>query len=103
MSAPETPIVVPASATGPQVATGARDLVLLVAALPALVAVLGTGDVKAIVDWLASEPGLAFVGLAIAIVTSCWRQWKARRAVRELQVLERNVPARVAVLKGTQA
>ena len=76
---PDKPIEVPASPAGMQAATGTRDILLLVAALPALVAVLGKGNVKDIVDWFATEPGLAFVGLVIALGTPLWRQWLARR------------------------
>lgn len=75
----ETPIEVRASPVKDQAATGARDIVLLVAALPALVAVLGTRDVKQIIDWLASEPGLTAIVALGAIVTPIWRQWLARR------------------------
>lgn len=76
---PDKPIVVPATPTSTQIGTGSRDLMLLIAALPALVAVLGTRDVKQIVDWFASEPGIAFIGLAIVIGTPIYRQWLARR------------------------
>jgi hypothetical protein len=76
---PDKPIEVSTSPAGTQAATGSRDFLLLVAALPALVAVLGTHNVKDIVDWFAGEQGLAFLGLVIAIGTPLWRQWLARR------------------------
>jgi hypothetical protein len=76
---PDKPIEVSATATGAQAATGSRDILLLIAALPALVAVLGKGSVKDIVDWFAAEQGLAFIGLVIAVGTPLWRQWLARR------------------------
>lgn len=76
---PDKPIEVPATPTSTQVATGSRDILLLIAALPALVAVLGTHNVKNIADWFAGEQGLAFVALIIALGTPLWRQWLARR------------------------
>jgi len=75
----DKPIVVSPSPAATQAGTGTRDFLLLVAALPALMAVLGTRDVKQIVDWLAGQQGLTFLGLAIAIGTPIWRQWLARR------------------------
>jgi hypothetical protein len=96
---PSKPIEVPASPAPAQTATGARDMLLLIAALPALVAVLGTRDVKQIIDWLASEPGLAFVGLLIAIGTPIWRQWLARRTHAEQVKMATVAPDRVAVVK----
>lgn len=98
----DKPIEVAASATGTQVATGSRDLLLIVAALPALVTILGTRDVKTIVDWFASEPGIAFLGLVIALATPVYRQWKARREHEKLKTLEPYAPQSVATLKGTR-
>lgn len=95
------PIEVPASPVGTQAATGSRDFLLLVAALPALVAVLGKGNVKDIVDWFASEPGLAFLALVIAIVTPLWRQWLARRKHAQDLKMAKNVDDDIAIVKGT--
>lgn len=96
---PDKPIEVAASAAPAQTATGARDILLLVAALPALVAILGKRDVKQLIDWLASEPGLAFVGLVIALGTAGWRQWLARRTHAEQLKMASATPDRVAVVK----
>jgi hypothetical protein len=96
---PDKPIVVPESPTGTQVATGTRDILLIVAALPALVAVLGTRDVKQIVDWFAGQEGLAFVAVMIAVGTPLWRQWNARRKHADLKLLETKVPDSIAVKK----
>ncbi|MCP3731995.1 hypothetical protein M9978_16340 [Sphingomonas sp. MG17] len=96
---PDKPIEVSASPAPAQTATGARDILLLVAALPALVAILGKRDVKALIDWLASEPGLAFVGLLLAIGTAAYRQWHARRTHAEQLKMAEATPDRVAIVK----
>jgi Flp pilus assembly protein TadB len=96
----DDPIVVSPSAAGVQASTGSRDLLLLVAALPALVAVLGTRDVVKIVAWLGSEPGLAFVGLILALGTTAYRQWLARRKHAETVTIARSADDSVAVIKG---
>ena len=97
---PDKPIEVPPTPGGIQAATGSRDILLLVAAIPALVAVLGTRNVKDIVDWFAGEQGLAFLGLLIAIVTPLWRQWLARRKHANDVKMAKSADNRVAVIKG---
>lgn len=96
---PDKPIEVSATAAKAQAATGARDILLLFAALPALVAVIGTRDLKQIIDWLASEPGLAFIGLLVAVLTPIYRQWLARRTHAEQVRMAAVAPDRVAVVK----
>jgi Flp pilus assembly protein TadB len=98
----DDPIVVSPSAAGIQASTGSRDLLLLLAALPALVAALGTRDVVKIVAWIGSEPGLAFVGLVIALATPVYRQWLARRKHAETVTITRSAPDSVAVIKGEE-
>jgi len=96
---PDRPIEVPITATAQQFGTGARDFLLLVAALPALIAVLGTRDLKQIVDWIAGQQGIAFLGLVIAIGTPLWRQWLARRKHANDLKMARNADDSVAVVK----
>lgn len=98
---PDKPIEVAASPAADQASTGGRDLILLVAALPALIAVLGTHDVGQIVDWFAGQQGLAFLGLAAAIATPLWRQWLARRKHADLKAIEEKVDNTIVKLKGT--
>lgn len=96
---PDKPIEVPQSPVSAQVGSGGRDILLLVAALPALIAVLGTRDVKQIVDWFAGQQGLAFIGLALAIGTPIWRQWIARRKHANDVKLVSNVDDRIGKVK----
>lgn len=77
---PPLPIEVRASPARDQASTGLRDVLIIVGALPALLALLGKRDVMGIIDWLASEPGLTAIVALGAIVTPIWRQWLARRA-----------------------
>lgn len=97
----DKPIEVPASPGSTQAATGSRDLLLLIAALPALVAVLGTRDVKQIVDWFAGQQGLAFLGLLVAIGTPLWRQWIARRKHANEVKMAGSASDSVAIVKGS--
>ncbi|QDZ07441.1 hypothetical protein FPZ24_08080 [Sphingomonas panacisoli] len=97
---PDKPIEVPVTPTAAQVGTGTRDVLLLVAALPALVAVLGKHSMVDTVNWLGSEPGLAFVGLVIAIGTPAWRQWKARRQHANELKMAKSASDNVAVVKS---
>jgi hypothetical protein len=95
----DKPIEVPASPASTQAGTASRDMLLLVATLPALVAVLGTRDVKQIVDWLAGQQGIAFLGLAFAIGTPIWRQWIARRKHANDLKMATAAPDAVATIK----
>lgn len=95
------PIEVAASPAGEQTTTGLRDFLLLVAALPALIAVLGTRNVKDIVDWFAGEQGLAFIALVVALATPLYRQWLARRNHAVKLKLAENVDDEIGIVKGT--
>lgn len=96
---PEKPVVVSPSPVSDQVGTGTRDLLLIVAALPALVAVFGTRDITQIVNWIASQQGLSFLGLAIAVGTGAYRQWLARRKHTDLKTVAAAAPDSVGVVK----
>ncbi len=97
---PDKPIEVSASPVAAQASTGARDALLLVATLPALVAVFGKGNVTDIVNWFAGEQGLSFVALVIAVGTTLWRQWLARKKNANDVRMARSADDSVAVVKA---
>jgi len=78
MDDPQKPIVVSASPIGAQTNSGVAAVLLIVSALPALMAVLGTGDVMAIVRYIASADFAAPLGLLVAAGTVLWRQLAVR-------------------------
>jgi hypothetical protein len=96
---PDKPIVVPASPGGDQAATLGRDVIIIMSALPALIAVLGTHDVKQIVDFLSGTGFAPALGVLSAAAVLAWRQWNARRKNADLNVLEKHVDDSVATTK----
>lgn len=97
---PDKPVVVPASAASDQAGTAARDILLLVSALPALVAVLGTHDVTKIVAYLGSADFAPVLGIAVTAGTLAWRQWIARKRHTNDVKVASAAPDTVAVVKG---
>lgn len=98
----ETPVVVNPSPVADQVGTIMRDLALILAALPALLAVLGTRDVKQIVGFLSSTEFAPVLGVLVTGGVLLWRQLIARRAKAELVTVATAAPDSVAVIKGEE-
>lgn len=92
------PIEVKDSTVAEQTGSGLRDLTLILAALPVLVTLFGKGDVQAIVNYLASNEGIAFVGALVAIGTVIWRQFIARKNKHQLVKVADAADDRVAVV-----
>lgn len=93
-----TPIIVNPSPAKDQIATATRDVALLLAALPALIALLGKRDVIGIVNYLASAEGSTVLGMIVAAVVVGWRQILARKKKAELVTVARDASDRVAVV-----
>jgi len=94
----ETPIVVNPSPVKDQVMTATRDVALILAAIPALIALLGKRDVIGIVNYLASAEGSAVLGMLVAAGVVIWRQLLARRANAKLKIVAEAAPNRVAIV-----
>lgn len=95
----KTPIIVNPSPAKDQIATATRDVALLLAALPALIALLGKRDVIGIVNYLASAEGSTVLGMIVAAGVVAWRQIIARRKKTELVTVAEAAPNRVAVVE----
>lgn len=94
------PIVVNPNPAKDQIATATRDVALLLAALPALIALLGKRDVIGIVNYLASAEGSTVLGMLVAAGVVAWRQIIARRKKAELVTVAEAAPNRVAVVEA---
>lgn len=95
----ETPIIVNPNPAKDQIATATRDVALLLAALPALIALLGKRDVIGIVNYLASAEGSTVLGMIVAAGVVAWRQNHARRKKAELVTVAASASDQVAVIK----
>lgn len=92
------PLQVTDSTAKEQTGAAVRDLMLVVAVLPALVAVLGTRDLKAIVDFVASEQFAPALGVILALAVVVWRQLVTRWEKRKLITSAKAAPDSVATV-----
>ncbi len=100
--ADETPVVVNPSPVRDQASTATRDVLLVVSALPALLAVVGTHDVVQITAYIASVQFAPALGIITTATIIAWRQLHARRKKAELVKITTSAPDAVAVLKGQE-
>lgn len=98
MNTEEKPIVVNASPAGLQAGTLARDVTLVLAALPALVAVLGRRDLVEIVNYLGSAEFAPAAGVIVTAAVLVWRQLLARRAKATQLTLAQAEPGQVKIV-----
>ena len=75
----DTPITVSASPASAQAGTAARDILLIVSAIPALMAVLGTRDLARIIAYISSVEFAPVLGVIVTASVLVWRQFIARR------------------------
>lgn len=95
----ENPIIVNPNPAKDQIATATRDVALILAALPALIALLGKRDVIGIVNYLASAEGSTVLGAIVAAGVLVWRQFIARQKKAELVAVATAAPDQVAVVE----
>lgn len=95
----DLPIEVAISPAGTQTATATRDLLLIVSALPALIAILGTRDLSKIIAYIASVEFAPALGVLVGAGTLLWRQWLARKKHANELKMASAAPDRVAVVK----
>ena len=86
-----------------QTGTAIRDITILISALPALIAVLGTRDVTKIADFLASTQFAPALGVIAAAAVIGWRQMHARKAKQARLVSTVNGPAIIRPLESGPA
>lgn len=82
---PDQPVVIPASPVGMQAATLGRDLIIVLSAIPALKAVLGTHDLNKIIAYLTGDQFAPALGVIVLAGTLAWRQWNARKTFKQIQ------------------
>lgn len=75
-----------------------RDVALVLAALPALLAFLGKRDVIGLVTWLSSVEGLPTLGAIVAGAIFVWRQVITRWTKRKLITVATHVDDSVATV-----
>lgn len=95
----ETPIVVNSSLGATAGGTILRDILVIVAALPILVKLIGARDLRGILDWLASNDGATVLAIIVPLAVSGWRAWRATKQKAKLVTVAEAAPNSVAVVK----
>lgn len=98
MNGEEKPVVVNASPVADQTGTATRDVLLIVSALPALIAVFGTRDVQKIVSFIGSVEFAPVLGILVGTAVMAWRQVIARRKKAELVTVAQGAPDTTAIV-----
>lgn len=96
---PDKPIEVAVSPAGAQASTAARDVALILAILPALIAVIGQRDLIALIRFIGSTEFAPVLGLIVAAAVPLWRQWLARRKHANDLKMAKSADDSVAVVK----
>ncbi|MBX9816063.1 MAG: hypothetical protein K2X76_15300 [Sphingomonas sp.] len=91
-------IVLNTSPAALQAGTLVRDSMLVLAALPALVGVLGRGDVIGIVNYLGSQEFAPAAGVLLTGGVLLWRQLLARKAKRVELALALARPSEIKIV-----
>lgn len=79
-----------------QAGAATRDVALLLAAIPALLAFLGKRDFIGLVTWLSSVEGLPALGVIVTAGVVVWRQCLTRWSKRKLITLATHTDDSVA-------
>jgi hypothetical protein len=92
------PLQVVDSTAKEQGGAAVRDIALVLAAVPALLAFLGKRDFIGMVTWLSSVEGLPALGVVVTAAVLIWRQLVTRWSKRKLITTAMSADDRVAVV-----
>jgi hypothetical protein len=94
-----SPIVVNASAVPDQASAALRDIVLVLSAVPTVMAFIGKGDMMGLVSWMSSTAAAPVMGVLATAAVVIWRQWNARHRNAVSVKLASAAPDSIAVVK----
>lgn len=72
-----------------------RDVLVVVAALPILIKLIGARDLNSILHWLQSSDGATFIAVVAPLIASGWRAWSSYRTKQALLARPAPTPAPV--------
>ncbi len=93
-----TPITVNPSTIPDATGTVVRDLLVIAAAFPILVKLIGARDLTGLLHWLQSSEGATVLAILLPILASGWRAWLATRKKATLVTVASAAPDSVAVV-----
>ena len=98
-SIPDKPVIGPATPVSVMSATGVRDTVLVLSALPTLIAVLGTHNVTQITAYLTGQEFAPALGVIFTAGIIGWRQWLAWHQHSDEVKMADSASDKVAIVK----
>lgn len=95
-----TPVVVNPSPVGDITGSLVRDFVVVLAALPILVKMIGARDLTGLLHWVQSSDGALVLAIVLPIVASGWRALLARSKKATLVTVAEAAPDSVAQVRS---
>lgn len=92
------PIVVNPSAVPVVAGTLSRDVLIVLAALPILIKLIGARDLTGILQYLQSSDGATLLSVIVPAVVLWWRSRRSLKQQAKLVTVAREVPDSVAVV-----
>jgi len=100
MTEATAPIVVNPSAVPVVAGTLGRDALVVIAALPILVKLIGARDLTGILQYLQSSDGATLLSVVLPAVVLWWRSRRSVKEQAKLVAVAREAPDRVAIVTG---
>jgi hypothetical protein len=94
-----TPVVVNPSQVPDAIGSLVRDVMVIAAALPIVVKLVGARDLTGLLQWLQSSDGATAMAVALAMAASGWRAWLAMRKKATLVTVAESARDDVAVVQ----
>jgi len=100
MSEDSKPLVINPSQAASAGGTILRDILVIAAALPILVKLIGARDLRGIIDWLGSSDGATVLAIVVPVVVSGWRAWRSAKQKAKLVTVAEAAPNSVAIVRA---
>ncbi len=100
MAETPAPMIVNPSAVPEAAGTVARDALIVVAAFPIIVKLVGARDLSGLLSWLQSSDGATFLAIVAPILLAAWRSRRSIKARAALVTIARKVDDSVAIVTG---
>lgn len=94
-----TPVVVNASTVPDATGSLVRDVLVIAAAMPILVKLIGARDLTGLLQWLQSSDGATVLAIVLPLAVSGWRAWLAARKKATLVTVAESASNAVAVVQ----
>jgi hypothetical protein len=94
-----TPVIVNPSQVPDATGSLGRDVLVIAAALPIIVKLIGARDLSGLLHWLQSSDGATVLAIVLPVAVSGWRAWLATRKKATLVAVADGASDRVAIVE----